>query len=335
MKRWNLKADTTDLSGLVMEEVSQPQPAAGEVRIRVHAVSLNARDQMVITLPFYRMPGRDLIPVSDGAGEIDAVGEGVSDWKVGDRVTNLFFRNWTDGPPNADIGLGLASLDEDGMLAEYVVLKADRVARMPESLSYAEAAALPCAGLTAWSALGGAHPVRRGDQVLVLGTGGVALMALALAKGRGAEVTVTSSKKDKIERAKVLGAVDGVNYAQTPDWGQAVFAKTGGVDRVVNAVGSSELNASVAALKYGGEVASMGVFTAGNDFQVQLLMMKTATLRGTMVGSASMHRALVQDIDANQVKPPIDRHYRFEDAHAAFEAQRSPKVFGKIVIDII
>lgn len=334
MKRWLLKAGATDLSGLILEDAPVPQPGPGQVRVRVRAAALNARDLTVISAPFYRLPGRNLIPVSDGAGDIDAVGAGVTQWSVGDRVTGLFFRNWLGGPPNADIGLGLGSLDEDGMLAEYVVLPADRVARVPQSLDDAGAATLPCAGLTAWSALGGARPVGAGDQVLVLGTGGVALMALVLAKGRGARVTVASSNNSKLERARALGADDVVNYADVPAWGQAVFERTGGVDRVVNPVGTSALNQSVAALGYGGEVVSMGVFTQDDAFSLQALMMKTATLRGTMVGGAEMHAALVREVDAKHVKPPISQHVPFEDARAAFEAQGSPELFGKIVIDV-
>lgn len=334
MKRWFLKAGATDLGGLILEDAPTPQPGPGQVRVRVRAAALNARDQAVVTQSFYRTPARDLIPVSDGAGDIDALGEGVTMWQVGDRVTSVFFRNWVDGPPNADIGLGLASLNEDGMLAEYVVLDADRVIRAPQSLSDAEAATLPCAGVTAYSALEGAQPVKGGDQVLVIGTGGVALMALAIAKGRGARVTVTSSKADKLDRAKALGAADTLNYQTVPEWGQAVFERTGGVNRVVNPVGGSVLNQAVAALTYGGEVTTMGVFTAGDDFQVQSLMMKTATLRGTMVGSAAMHEALVREVDANHIKPPISRRFRFEEAREAYEAQESPEVFGKIVIDV-
>ncbi len=334
MKRWLLKAGAIDLNGLILEDAPVPQPGPGQVRVRVRAVALNARDLMVISAPFYRMPGRNLIPVSDGAGEIDAVGAGVTQWSVGDRVTGLFFRNWLSGPPNADIGLGLGSLDEDGMLAEFVVLRADRVARVPQSLDDAEAATLPCAGLTAWSALDGARPVGAGDQVLVLGTGGVALMALVLAKGRGAKVTVASSKNDKLERARALGADGGVNYADTSEWGQMVFERTGGVNRVINPVGTSAVNQSLAALVYGGEVVSMGVFTQNDGFPLQTLMMKTATLRGTMVGGAEMHHALVREVDANHVKPPISQHFPFDDAKAAFEAQGSSELFGKIVIDV-
>ena len=226
MKRWILKAGATDLEGLVLEDVSMPEPGVGEVRIRIHAVSLNSRDQLVIKGPFGRLSDRDLVPVSDGSGEIDAVGSGVDNWVVGDRVTGLLLP-WLKGSPKAGLGMGLGSLNEDGMLAEYVVLPADRIVPAPASLDYAEAATLPCAALTAWNALYGDHPIKTNSKVLVLGSGGVSLFAL-LAQAAGAEVIATSSQNTKMQRLIELGASDAINYRDNLNWGSAVFERTGG-----------------------------------------------------------------------------------------------------------
>lgn len=332
MRRWILKAGATDLDGLFLEDAPMPEPGPGEVRIRVHAVSLNYRDQFVLKDLNWRSPNRDLVPVADGAGEIDAIGSGVDTWAVGDRVTELYFRDWIQGPPHANMGMGLGSLDEDGMLSEYVVLPAKRVARAPASLGYAEASTLPCAALTAWSALYGDHPIGPDSKVLVLGTGGVSLFALVLARAAGAQVFATSSQDAKHQRLVSLGASDVVNYRDIPDWGKAVFEQTGGVDKVVDAAGT--LNQSLAAIRAGGEVAIMGLMTSDGPPNPALLMGKCATVRGTAVGNAEAYEALVQAIDTHKIRPPIDRSFRFEDAKAAYQAQSSPELFGKIVIEL-
>lgn len=336
MRRWILQAGATDLDGLVMQDVPLPEPGPGEVRVRVHAVSLNYRDQLVLkdATGRLRMPGRDLVPVSDGAGEIDAVGAGVDAWTVGDRVTSLYFKDRLQGPPHATMGFGLGSMDEDGMLAECVVLAAERVIRAPKSLSHAEAATLPCAGLTAWSALGGGGLVGPGSKVLVLGTGGVSLFALVLARAVGAEVVATTSQDAKQERLAALGASHAVNYRDVPDWGRAVFDLTGGVDRVVNAAGTGSMNQSMAALRPGGEVAVTGLMTFGEPLDPMLLMGKGVTVRGIAVGDAEGAKALSQAVNAHHVKPPINRTFSFEDAKDAYRAQSSPEVFGKIVINV-
>ena len=334
MRRWILKADATDLGGLVMEDVPLPEPGPGEVRMRVRAVSLNFRDQIVLKDPHWRTAGRDLVPISDGAGEIDAVGEGVSDWKIGDRVTALQFRDWRSGPPRLDMGMGLGALDDDGMLSEYLVLPAQRVARMPESLGFAEASTLPIAGVTAWNALYGDHPIGPGSKVLVLGTGGVALFALLLARAAGAEVFATSSHDDKLDRLKGLGVAGGINYRTHPEWGQAVLELTGGVDKVVDSVGM--VNQSLMAVSPGGEVALFGLMASDGPPNPMLLLGKSVNLRGIVVGNAQAYGELVDAVDRHGIKPPLDDRFRFkfEDAKEAYGAQSSPDLFGKIVIDV-
>lgn len=335
MRRWILRDGAFDLDGLMLEDapVPVPVPGPGEVRVRIHAVSLNYRDQFVLQGGFWRKPGRDIVPVSDGAGEIDGIGTGVEGWAVGDRVTGLYFRNWLSGPPHADMGFGLGAYDENGLLADYVVLPAKRVARAPDSLDYAEAATLPCAAVTAWSAVHGGRLVGPGSKVLVLGTGGVSLFALLLARAAGAEVIATSSQDAKLRRLRALGASDGINYRDVPDWGKAVFERTGGVDKVVDSAGT--LNQSLAATAPGGEVAIMGLMTAGDGApDPALLMGKGITVRGIAVGNAEAYAALSQEVETHRIRPPIDRRFRFEDAKAAYKAQSSPELFGKIVIDV-
>ena len=336
MRRWILKAGATELDGLVLEDAPMPEPKAGEVRIRIHAVSLNYRDQFILKEQFgSRLPNRDLVPISDGAGEIDAIGSGVTTWAIGDRVTGLYFA-WLGGTPKAEISFGLGSLNEDGMLSEYVVLPADRVVRAPESLDYAEAATLPCAALTAWNAVFGDHPVGSDSKVLVLGSGGVSLFAMLFARAVGAQVFATSSQDTKLKRWMELGASDGVNYRDNPEWGKAIFEQTGGVDKVIDAAGTGTLNQSLAALGYRGEVALIGLMTfADAPPEFGLLMAKSATVRGIAVGNAQMYEAMVQAIDTHKIRPPIDRRFRFEDAKDAYLAQSSPELFGKIVIDLV
>lgn len=340
MRRWILRAGAADLDGLLLEDAPVPEPGPGEVRVRVRAVSLNYRDQIILRGDYGQAVTEDLVPVSDGAGEVDAVGDGVEEWSVGDRVTGLYYEGWYDGPPKPGLGFGLGSPGVDGMLAEYVVLKADRVTRMPESLSFKEAATLPCAALTAWTALNGdrpydGHRVGPGGKVLVLGTGGVSLFALILARAMGAEVFATTSREEKAGPLRALGAEDVVNYRDTPDWGQTVFERTGGVDRVVNAAGGAAVDQSVAALAYGGEMALMGLFSHGDAPPVfPLLMAKGASIRGTAVGSAAAHEDLVRFVDETGIKPPIDRAFGFEEAKGAYRAQAGPELFGKIVIDV-
>ncbi len=339
MRRWLLKAGATNLDSLVLEEAPIPTPGPGEVRVRVRAVSINYRDQLILTGQYGQALTHDVIPLSDGAGEIDALGAGVQAWQVGDKVTSVYAAGWADGPPIPNLGFGLGSNDGNGMLAEYVLLKADRVMAAPKTLSLLEAATLPCAALTAWTALNGDRPyarrVGKGDKVLVLGTGGVSLFALLLAQAAGAEIIGTSSQNDKLERLRALGAADTVNYRDTPNWGEVVFARTGGVKRVVNSAGGSAMDQSIAAVGYGGEIAFMGLFDQAATVPPFLyLMMKGASIRGTAVGSAAAYADLLAAIDASGIKPPIDKVFPFEQAKEAYQAAVAPDLFGKIVIQV-
>lgn len=340
MRRWVLKAGRTGVDNLEQQTVPVPEPEAGQVRLKMAAASLNFRDQLWLNGQYGPVPDTDTVVLSDGAGVIDALGAGVDTVAVGDRVTSVYYPTWADGPLPDGLGLGPGSTGDPGMLAEYVVLPAAAVTPAPTSLSLTEAAGLPCAGLTAWTGLNGdrpyARPIVAGDKVLVLGSGGVSLIALGLAIGAGAQVWATSGSDAKAERVKSLGAVDAVNRHQRPDWGIAVFELTdGGVDRVINAAGSGSIDQSIAALRNGGEVALMGFMdqAAGSpDFIA--LMTKTAAVRGTRVGSAVAHADLVRAVDRGNAPIPVHRTFTFDQAPDAYRAAVAPDVFGKVVIHI-
>jgi NADPH:quinone reductase-like Zn-dependent oxidoreductase len=335
MERWVIPAGATDAAAIEREQVPIPLPGPGQVRVRVRAVSINARDQLVLKGWFGRLPDRNLVPMSDVAGEVDALGADVTRWAVGDRVTNLHFADWDDGPAPADLGLGLGALDEDGVLAEYVVLAADRLARAPRTLDFAEAATLPVAGVTAWNAVAARNPAVPGGRVMIIGSGGVALFALQLAQAAGAAVFAAVRQDAKGERLRSLGAAGFVNTASTPDWGAAVHALSGGVDKAVDTVGAGSVNQSIAALRGGGEVALVGLFEPdGVPLDAFSLMAKTASVRGVAVGSGRMHRDLVEAIDRHGIRPVIDLRLPFAEAPSAFRAQASADIFGKVVIEV-
>ncbi len=337
MKKYVLKAGSTSLDSLVSIECDTPQVKAHDVLIRVHACSLNFRDQAVVTGNYFGgVLTEDTVPLSDGAGEVVAVGDEVSEFKVGDRVAGLFFQNWHDGPPNPTAGPALGASGCDGMLAEYVCLHEKGVTKIPDSLTYEEASTLPCAGVTAWNALMcGRNPIRAGDCVCVLGTGGVSMIGLGIAHAAGAHVVVTSSSDEKLERAKKLGAAAGVNYKSTPEWGPAVAAASnrGGADVVVEVGGAGTLAQSMQAVNFNGEIALIGVLTRDGDTTPHPLMLKGASIRGIFVGNKAMTQDLAAAIDVNGVKPPIDKVFPYEDAAEAFRHQQTG-AFGKVVIKL-
>lgn len=337
MRQWIIRQGATSLGDMVLREAPEPQPAAGEVLVRVRACSLNYRDQ-IIPLGLY-MGGTvamDAVPLSDGAGDVVAVGAGVSSVKVGDRVAGSFFQNWIDGPANPGAGPALGAPPAAGMLQDLVVLPEHGVVPIAQSLSYEEAACLPCAGVTAWNALmEGPHPVRSGESVLVLGTGGVSLLALQIAKAAGAQVIATSSSDDKLARVKALGADKTVNYRAVPDWGLAAADLAGGgVDHVVEVGGAGTLKQSIAAVGFGGEIALIGVLTREGDTNPHGLMFKGASIRGIFVGSRGMAARLNAFIDAHAIKPVVDRTFAIEHALDAYRYQASPDLFGKVVITL-
>jgi NADPH:quinone reductase-like Zn-dependent oxidoreductase len=315
------------------------------VLVRLRAVSLNYRDQMVANGTYFGPPiTRDLVPLSDGAGEVAAVGAGVLRLKVGDRVAGTFFqrppagalahRGLGEGGPGA-LPLALGS-PLDGTLAEYIVLYEDGLVLVPPDLSDEEAACLPCAAVTAWHALFRAgRPIHAGDTVLVLGTGGVSIFALQFARSSGARVIATTSTDDKIERVRGIGASDAVNYKRTPDWEKEVLRLSGGrgVDCVVEVGGGGTFARSLQALARGGKVCLIG-FVAGRDGDTSPypLMYKAGSLHGIYVGDREMFEEMNRAIVVNAIKPVIDRVFPFDEAVHAFAHHASGQFVGKVVI---
>jgi NADPH:quinone reductase-like Zn-dependent oxidoreductase len=335
MKRWILKSGGYDLDALTIQDAPMPEPAPGEVRVRVEAASLNYRDHLVLSNPLWRRD-IDLIPVADAAGIIDAVGEGVTGWKKGDAVMTVYMRDFPAWPPHPGIGMGLGSADEQGVLAEYVVLSEARIVRRPASLTAVEAATLPCAAHTAWTALQKLSPARPGTKVLILGTGGVSLFALALCRHLGIEAIITTSSEQKRQRLLELGASAVVNYRDDAEWGHTVQRLAGGVDKVINSAGVGALNQSMTALRPGGNVVTIGMITQGEGVPLDeyALMGKGLTIHGMPVGGKDGLVELAAFVDAAGLKPIIHQTFGFADAKLAYEEQRCPDLFGKVVITI-
>jgi NADPH:quinone reductase-like Zn-dependent oxidoreductase len=338
MKVYEVQKGSTNLDGLRRaERPDPPQPGPSQVLIRVRATSLNYRDHMVVLGRYFgRAVDRDTIPLSDGSGEVLATGPGVSRFKPGDRVAGTFFQVWKDGPRTSQppaLGVPL-----DGMLCEYALLHEDGVVAVPASLSFEEAAALPCAGVTAWNALMVVgKPVKPGDTVLCQGTGGVSTLALQIARAAGARVIVSSSSDSKLQKAITLGASAGVNYKTHADWDQEVLRLTDGrgVDAIVEIGGAGGLSRSFQALGFGGKIALIGFLAApGGDPNPYPLMMKGGSLEGVGVGSTRMFEDLNRAIEVNSIKPVIDKVFPFEEAAEAFRHLASGNFMGKIVIAV-
>lgn len=314
-----------------------PRPGAGQVLVRIRAASINYRDQAVVSGTYFGgPPTRDLIPLSDGAGEVVDVGPGVTHLKAGDRVAGVFSQT----PPEAGPFAAKAALGSplDGMLAEQIALYEDGLVPVPAGLSFEEAACLPCAGVTAWHALAVAgRPLAAGDTVLVLGTGGVSMFALQFAVAAGARVIATSSSDEKLERVKALGASDGINYTRTPDWDKEVLRITGGrgADCVVEVGGTGTLARSFDALAVGGKVCLIGVLTGrAGESSPYALMRKRGNLHGIWVGDRPVFEQMNRAIEARRIRPIVDRVFPFEEAVAAFRHQQSGHFIGKVVIRI-
>ena len=312
-----------------------PSPGPGEVIVRIRANSLNYRDLGITRGGYARNDTRPVIPLSDGAGEVAAAGDGVTRFKTGDRVVANFFRDWIAGDVaeqqmHSALGGGI-----DGTLCEYVCLPQHAWLPIPDHLSYEEAATLPCAAVTAWQALVTLGRLKAGDVVLTLGTGGVSVFALQFAKLHGATVIVTSSSDEKLERARQLGADHGINYKTTSDWDAAARRLTGGrgVDNVVEVGGPGTFERSLAATKVSGRVSLIGVLTGGaGQVNPMLALFNRVTVQGIYVGSVEMFADMNRAIAASQMKPVIDRTFGFDEALDAYRHLKSGTHFGKVVI---
>lgn len=324
------------IEALTKVDLPPPNPGRRQVLVRVAACSLNFRD-LAICLGRYRMPTKpNLIPLSDGAGEVVEIGPGATRVKVGDRVAGCFFQRWPGGQAAPDTQASALGGSLDGMLAEYVVLEEDGVVQVPGHLSLEEAATLPCAALTAWHALVEHGRLIAGQTVLVQGTGGVSIFALQLARVMGAAVIATSSSDDKLERAKRLGALHGINYKRTPDWDKAALELTGGrgVDQVVEVGGAGTFVRSLGAIRVGGRISLIGVLSGAADINPLLILSKRANVQGISVGSTQMFEDMNRAIAAAGLRPVVDKIFGFDDAPAAYRHLQSAAHFGKVVISL-
>ena len=337
MRAWVVPVGASGGADLLRVERPEPAPHHGQVKVRVRATSLNYRDQLVASGTYFGTPAtHDLVPLSDGAGDVVAVGEGVTTLKPGDRVAGAFFQR----PVNGSIGVPQAALGSplDGMLAEYVTLYEDGLVSIPSDLSYEEAACFPCAGVTAWHALFHAgRPVKAGDTVLALGSGGVSSFALLFGPAAGARVIVTSSSDQKLERVTRLGASAAINYRRTPEWEKEVMRLTdgAGADCVLEVGGAGTFARSVQALARGGKVCLIG-FLAGREGETNPypLMYKGGSLHGIFVGDRRMFEEMNRAVAVNRIKPAVDRVFSFDDAVAAFRYHASGAFVGKVVITV-
>jgi NADPH:quinone reductase-like Zn-dependent oxidoreductase len=311
------------------------QPGEHEVLVRVHAVSLNRRDTYV---KLGRYPGPmkpNLVPLSDGAGEVVATGPKTTRFKQGDRVASIFFQTWLEGRPTPEMFGGALGGAIDGMLSQYVTLNENGLVAIPRHLSYEEAATLPCAGVTAWNALVTRGRTQPGDYVLLQGTGGVSILGLELAVALGAKPIITSSHDEKLARAKQLGAVITINYKTTPEWDKAVLEATGGggVQQALEVGGKQTLGKTLNSLAPGGHVALIGGLSEfGGDIPAYALMGRNATASGLYVGSRADFEALNAFLEKHRFKPVIDKVFDYENAAAAYEYMDSGTLFGKVVI---
>jgi NADPH:quinone reductase-like Zn-dependent oxidoreductase len=336
MKAWEIK-DTFGIDALKLSEYPDPTLQAGQVRVKVKAVSLNYRDLMTVKHGGARATKLPLIPCSDGAGEVVEVGPRVTRVKTGDRVASIFFQNWLAGDIQAGYFASALGGALNGMLADHVVLHEDGLVHTPDYMTHEDAATLPCAAVTAWQGLVTKGTIKAGDTILVQGTGGVSIFALQFGVMAGARVIITSSSDEKLARAKQLGAWETINYKRTPEWAKRALELTNreGVDHVVEVGGAGTLEQSFQATRVGGTVSLIGVLTGfAGKVDPYPVLMKGLRLQGIYVGSREMFEAMNKAMTIHQTKPVIDRILSFAEARGALKYMESAAHFGKIVIAI-
>lgn len=326
------------LDAIQVAEVPDPVAAPGQVLVRMKAVSLNYRDLLMVNGMYGRGSAgtKDVItPFSDGCGVIEAVGTGVTKFKVGDRVATLFFQNWTSGPPNLEKLMSALGFPIPGAGAELQVFGQDGVSKVPEFLTDQQVATLPCAGLTAWRGLFEDASLEPGDTVVLQGTGGVSIFGLQFARAAGLRTVITSSSDEKLARAKAMGADHLVNYKTTPAWSGPVREATGGrgADFIMEVGGGGTIQESMKAIRIGGHIAIIGVVAgAGDPFNPAALIGNSAKLQGLSVGSRDMFEAMCRAIELHKIAPVVDKVFPWTDAKAAFSAMAGGEHFGKIVL---
>ncbi|BAM05823.1 zinc-dependent alcohol dehydrogenase family protein [Leptospirillum ferrooxidans] len=335
MKTYELSGKGLDHLKIVTRE--KPSPKKGEVLIRMRAASLNYRDLMIAKGVYRREVCYPLIPLSDGAGEIESVGEGVSGFIQGDRVMGSFFPFFFDGLVGPETDRRALGGDLDGVLSEYVILGSESVVKIPSGWSFEEASTLPCAALTAWNALYGGIPLLPGQTVLVLGTGGVSMYAALFARMGGARVMATSRSREKLLKMRAFGVEDLIDTSTSPDWDDQVHALTlgRGVDHVVDVLGGESFNRSLRAVRVGGQVSVIGVLsgTAGN-VDTALILGKAIGVRGIYVGNRRQLEEMSRALEHGSHRPAIDGVFSFSEAREALMALDQGAHFGKIVIRV-
>jgi NADPH:quinone reductase-like Zn-dependent oxidoreductase len=338
MRAYELIAGSNSFAGLCRCERPDLEPRATQILVRIKAASLNYRDLMIARGHYMGGPvASNTIPLSDGAGEIVAIGAAVTRFRVGARVAGTFFRGWIDGAPPRGNLVALGAPPADGVLAEYAVFDEQDAVEVPSHLSNEAAATLPCAAVTAWRALVDIGRVVPGDTVLLIGTGGVSIFALQLARLAGARVLILSSSDAKLQSARKLGAASGINYRTTPEWEAEVLKQTDGrgVDCVLEVGGAGTLGRSIGSLAVGGRIALIGVLTGpaamGSPYG---LLGKQASVHGVFVGSRGHFERMNAAIAQHRLEPVIDRVFDFDDAPAAYAHLQSAAHFGKVVLRI-
>ncbi len=338
MRAYELRGDGLDT--LTRVDRPSPRPGPGQIRVRIRATSLNYRDLMIASGDYGRGPlRRPLVPLSDGAGEVAEVGPGVTSLRPGDRVAGNFFQRWIDGPYEDALGLSALGGAIDGVLAEEVVLEAAAAVRFPEHLSFEEAATLPCAGVTAWVGLMDLARIGPGASVLAMGTGGVSVFALQIAKLAGARVLLTSGHDEKLARGKALGADAVVNYHKEPAWDAAARAFAGGrgVDALLEVGGAATLPVSLRAVRDGGHVTLVGLLggtRADPSEAASAGAARGVRVDAVYVGSVRNLEALCAAFTRGRVRPVVDRVFPFAQAREAYQALRAGSHFGKLVIAV-
>jgi NADPH:quinone reductase-like Zn-dependent oxidoreductase len=333
MRAWQISAFGID--SLEFVERPTPAPGPGEVLMGIRAISYNFRDLLMIKGHYNPKLALPRIPCSDGAGEVVAVGSGVTQWKPGDRVAGIFMQNWADGPLTAAKTKGALGWDIDGVLTDYIVVKENGLVRIPDHLSFQEAATLPCAAVTAWNALNYGD-IKPGSTVLIQGTGGVSIFALQFAKLRGARVLGTSSSDEKLARAKEMGLDAGLNYRENPDWERWAIEQNGGegVDLIVEVGGAGTLGRSLRAVRTGGTVAQIGVLTGAEEpLPIPLMLHKMIRLQGIYVGSRRDFIEMNRAISLAGLRP-VGEEFHWTQAREVLEGMEEGSHFGKLVLTV-
>ncbi|AMK21093.1 NADPH:quinone reductase [Sphingobium sp. TKS] len=324
--------------GLTLDETADPMPGRGEVRVRLRAASLNYRDLLIVRgrhVGGALKHGAPIIPIGDGCGVIDMVGEGVEQHQIGDRVIPLMVPNWRSGPVSPAKMAGALGLHSPGLARELAVFPERHLIKAPSYLSDSEAACLACAALTAWSALFEGPGLRPGDVAVIQGTGSVSLAVLQFAKAAGLRTIVTSSSDDKLASVLALGANHGINYRTVPNWAGAVRDLTDGVgaDFVLDMGAVGSLSESLRAIRMEGQIAVVGILEGGSAIDPAQFLASAARIRGITVGSAEMFDAMVRALTHHEIHPVVGTVLPWTEAPAAFEMLSDGNQFGKIVLE--